>query len=103
MIAVMKPRFAPASVSEPLCESTARAAIDFAAGKATGSVVSTVASTLARGVLRSMLGQKLRFLTRTILLFAAVAAGAGLVGQSLWSKAGTAVSAVASSRVGCAA
>ena len=33
VIAVMKPRFAPASVSEPLCESTARAAIDFVPGR----------------------------------------------------------------------
>jgi RNA polymerase sigma factor (sigma-70 family) len=85
--AVMGLRLTSASVSEPLGEITARAASDFAAGRATGPVLSAVASALARELVRSMFVRQLRFLLGTVLIFTAIAAGVGLLSQSFLRKA----------------
>ena len=56
-------RSASAFVSPALCDSTARAAIQFAAGQA----ASSLAASLAREVLRAMFANKLRLIATTLL------------------------------------
>ena len=79
LAAVLDSRPASASVSSPLCDITTRAAIHFAAGQAT----SPPSVTLAQEVLRSMLFHKLKFIATTLVLLAAVAAGAGYLTRAL--------------------
>ena len=68
---------ARAAVSSALCETTTRAAINFATGQAAGSLVTG----LAREVLKSMLAGKVKHVALAVLLVGAVATGAGFVGQ----------------------
>ena len=79
LAAALAPRSAVASVSSPLCETTARAATEFAAGKATAPI--TVA--LAQEVLRAMLFHKVKFIPFTLLLLGAVATSAGYLARAL--------------------
>jgi RNA polymerase sigma factor (sigma-70 family) len=78
LAAALAPRSAPASVSSPLCDSTARAAIHFASGQA-GTFA---AGALAQEVLSSMLIQKLRFAVITALALAAIGTGGGYLNRS---------------------
>jgi RNA polymerase sigma factor (sigma-70 family) len=71
-------RSASACVSSALCETTARAAMNFAAHHAAGALsASSVA--LAHEVLRSVLLNKLKFTVLTVLFVGAIATGAGYV------------------------
>ncbi len=65
-----------ASVSSLLCDSTTSAAIAFAARHAPGGAVSAPAAALAQEVLKTMLTHKLRLAATSLLLLAALAAGA---------------------------
>jgi RNA polymerase sigma factor (sigma-70 family) len=69
LAATLDARPASASVSSPLCDLTARAAMNFAAGHA--------ATALAREILRAMFVSRLKRIATTLLLLAAVATGAG--------------------------
>ena len=60
LAAVLDSRPAGASVSSPLCDITARAAIRFAAGPAAGEALAASTTALAREVLRTMLWHKLK-------------------------------------------
>jgi len=85
LAAALSPRSASAIVSSDLCAITTRAATSFAAG----GVVSTLAAALAREVRRSMLFHNLKAIALTLLLFGAIAFGAGLLTQSLAMKGET--------------
>jgi RNA polymerase sigma factor (sigma-70 family) len=74
--ALPAPRSARASVSSLLCDSTARAAIRFAARRAAGEALSASAAAIAQEVLRTMLFHKLRLAATSILLLAVVAGAA---------------------------
>jgi RNA polymerase sigma factor (sigma-70 family) len=76
------PRSASAQISSLLCDTTTRAAIQFAAGQAAREVVSASAAALAREVLRAMLIQKLRFISASLLALAAFATGMGFLAHS---------------------
>ncbi len=76
-------RSVAASVSPVLCDTTASAASAFAARHAAGGVLTASGATLAREVMRTMFLHKLRLITMSLLLLAAVAAGAGYWGGSL--------------------
>src|SRR5262249_28593275 len=78
----LSPRSASASISSPLCTTTTQAAMTFAAGQAVGAAVSASTTALAQEVLRSMLLNKLRFVTLTLLFLGAVATGAGFLTRS---------------------
>jgi RNA polymerase sigma factor (sigma-70 family) len=80
MAAILMPRSAPASVAPLLCDSTTRAAVQFAARHATGGAS---AATLAQEVLRTMLLHKLKAVAVSLLLLAVVAAGAGRLAHPL--------------------
>jgi RNA polymerase sigma factor (sigma-70 family) len=88
LAAALSPRSAAASVSSPLCDMTARAAMNFAAGHA----AAPAATALAREVLRSMLIHKVKLTVFALLFLGAVASGAGSLTHSL--------SALAASREG---
>ncbi len=75
LTALLSPRSASASVSSRLCETTARAAIQFAAGQ--------FAAPLALEVLRSMLFHKLKSVALTLLFLDAVATSAGYLTRAL--------------------
>jgi RNA polymerase sigma factor (sigma-70 family) len=77
--ASLSTRYASASVSSHLCEMTARAAIQFAAGAPTASL----AAALAHEVLRSMLATKLKLTLLSLVLLSTVAAGAGYMNHLL--------------------
>jgi RNA polymerase sigma factor (sigma-70 family) len=80
----LAPRSALASVSSLLCDSTTRAAIDFATRHAAaGGAISTSAAALAQEVLHTMLLHKLRFLALTFLFLGAIATGAGYLTHAL--------------------
>jgi RNA polymerase sigma factor (sigma-70 family) len=79
LAAALAPRSAVASVSSQLCETTARAAIEFAAGRS----VATFAGALASEVLRSMAFHKLRLISLTLVLVGAFATGAGYLTGAL--------------------
>jgi RNA polymerase sigma factor (sigma-70 family) len=79
LAAVLDARSASASVSSPLCDSTTRAAIHFAAGPAAGETIAASTSALAQEVLRSMLIHKLKLVMLALLVLGAVASGAGLL------------------------
>ena len=76
---VLTPRSARAPVPPLLTESTTRAAIQFAAGQAAPPLVVS----LANEIIRSMFLKKLTLIATTLLLFAAVATGAGYLAHSL--------------------
>jgi RNA polymerase sigma factor (sigma-70 family) len=84
--AALETRSASASVSSLLCDSTARAAIRFAAGPAVGEALAASTAALAQEVLRSMLIHKLRLLAPTVLILGALATGAGMLARSLASE-----------------
>jgi RNA polymerase sigma factor (sigma-70 family) len=84
LAAVMESNSASASVSSPLYDMTARAAIQFAAGQAAAPAVTA----LAQEVLRSMLVEKLKLTALTLLFLGAVASGAGFIGQAPARRAG---------------
>ena len=72
--AVLSPRSASASIPPLLCDSTTRAAIQFAAQHtAAGGAISTSAAALAQEVLRTMLLHKVKLIASSLLLMAAVA------------------------------
>ncbi len=73
--ALLSPRSVSASVSSHLCETTARAAIQFAAGQ--------FAAPLALEVLRSMLFHKLKSVALSLLFLVALATSAGYLTHSL--------------------
>jgi RNA polymerase sigma factor (sigma-70 family) len=79
LAAALSPRFASASISSRLCETTARAAIQFAVGQ----TAAPLAADLAKDVLKSMLANKLRLTVLTVLLVGTVATGAGYFVQAL--------------------
>src|SRR5262249_56362334 len=68
--AALAPRSASASVPPLLCETTARAAIAFAARRATGGALSAPAAALAQEVLSTMLVHKLRSVALAFVLLA---------------------------------
>jgi RNA polymerase sigma factor (sigma-70 family) len=78
---VLASRSASACVSAALCETTARAAMNFAAGRAAAGAISASAVALARDVLRSMLLNKLKLAVLTLFILGAAGAGAGSVAQ----------------------
>ena len=82
--AMLQTEKASAAVSTSLCDITAKAAINFAAGTAAVPAVAM----LARQVLRAMLVNKLKLGAVTCLLLVAVAAGARFVGQAPAPQAG---------------
>ncbi len=73
------PRSASASVSSHLCETTARAAIQFAAGQ----TAPPVAAALAQKVLRSMVFQKMKLVSLMLLFLGTVATAAGYLTHAL--------------------
>ena len=86
---VLSSRSASASfVSSSLCETTARAAIQYAGRKAATVAISSSVVALARDVLRSMLISKLRNIAFALLLLSSLAAGAGFVAQAIARQAG---------------
>ena len=85
--AILVPRSASASISPLLCDSTTRAAIQFAAQQSVaGGAISTSAAALAREVLRTMLLHKIKLIATSLWLMAAVATGAGWLAHSLAMK-----------------
>jgi RNA polymerase sigma factor (sigma-70 family) len=81
--AVLAPRSASASVPPLLCDSTTRAAIQFAAGHvATGGAISSPATTLAQEVISTMFFDRLKLTAIAALLVASVATGAGWIAHS---------------------
>jgi RNA polymerase sigma factor (sigma-70 family) len=82
--AVLETGQARAAVSTSLCDSTAKAAINFATGTAAVPAVAL----LARQVLRAMFVNKLKLGAMTCLLLVSVAAGAVFVGQARARQAG---------------
>jgi RNA polymerase sigma factor (sigma-70 family) len=78
----LTPGGASASIPPALCDTVARAALEFAAGRAAGAV-SAPAMALAREAIRSMLVHKMRFLAMTVLILGAVATSAGYWNHSL--------------------
>jgi RNA polymerase sigma factor (sigma-70 family) len=75
LAAALAPRSASASIPPLLCDMTTRAAIRFAARHAAGGALSTPAAALAQQVLRTMLIQKLKAATLSVLLIASLTAG----------------------------
>jgi RNA polymerase sigma factor (sigma-70 family) len=83
----LAPRPASASISPLLCDSTTRAAIQFAARHAaTSGALSASAAALAQEVLDMVLIHKLRVATKVLLALAAFATGAGVLAHSLAMK-----------------
>jgi RNA polymerase sigma factor (sigma-70 family) len=81
--AVLASRTASACVSSALCESTARAAMNFAARRAAAGAISASAVALAHDVLRSMLFHKLKLTGLTLFFIGALAGGAGFLAHPL--------------------
>ena len=77
--AVLASRTASACVSSSLCETTARAAMNFATRRAAAGAISASAVALAQDVLRSMLLNKLKLTMLTLLVVGAIATGTGYV------------------------
>jgi RNA polymerase sigma factor (sigma-70 family) len=87
--AALAPRSASASIPPLLCDSTARAAIAFAARHvAAGGGPSAPAAALAQEVLRTMLIHKLRLVMMTVPILAAIATGTGVLTRSLAMEEG---------------
>jgi RNA polymerase sigma factor (sigma-70 family) len=85
--AVLASRTASAFVSSALCESTARAAMNFAARRAVAGAISASAVGLAHDVLRSMLFHKLKLTMLSLLFAGAIATGTGYVIRPLNAQA----------------
>ncbi len=86
--AFLVPRSASASIPPLLCNSTTRAAIQFAARHtAAGGALSAPVTALAQEVLTTMLIHKLKLVAMSLFLVAAVATGAGWLAHSLANKA----------------
>ncbi len=83
LAAMLEARSASASISSPLCDSTTRAAIQFAAGPAAGEALAGPTTALAQEVLRSMLIHKLKLVAFAVVLLAAVAGGASYSVEAL--------------------
>ena len=82
--AVLVPRSASASIPPLLCDSTTRAAIQFAAQHtAAGGAIPASAAALAQEVLRTMLLHKIKLTMTSLLLIGAVATGAGWLAHSV--------------------
>ena len=79
LAAALSSRPASASVSSQLCETTAQAVIQFAAGQAASPLVVS----LAREVLRSMMFHKLKLVSLTLTLLGAFATSAGYLTWAL--------------------
>ena len=77
LAAALSARSASASPSPQLCETTLRAAIQFAAGQS----VAPLATAVAMEVLHATFFQKLKILTLALLLFSAVASSAGYLAR----------------------
>jgi RNA polymerase sigma factor (sigma-70 family) len=77
MAAALAPRSAKASVSPLLCDSTTRAAIQFAARHVAGGALSAPAAAMAQEVLRTMLVHQFTSAGLAVLLLACLAVGAG--------------------------
>jgi RNA polymerase sigma factor (sigma-70 family) len=86
--AVLASRTASACVSSALCETTTRAATNFALGHAAAGATSAAAVALAHDVLRSMLLNKLKLAVLTLFILGAAGAGAGSVAQVPARQAG---------------
>jgi hypothetical protein len=85
--AVLGPKSASASIPPLLCDSTTRAAIQFAARHtAAGGALSASVTALAQEVLTTMLIHKLKLIAFSLFLVAAVAIGAGWLARSLANK-----------------
>ena len=82
----LSPKSASARISSLLCDTTAKAAIQFTAGRAADKALSISVAALTREVLRSMLIHKLRLLLLTFLVLSSVATGAGYLAHSLAAK-----------------
>jgi RNA polymerase sigma factor (sigma-70 family) len=85
--AVLWPGSVRASIPPLLCDSTTRAAIQFAARHTAGGAVSASVTALAQEVLKSMLIHKLKLIAMSLILVAAVATGAGWLARSPANKA----------------
>jgi RNA polymerase sigma factor (sigma-70 family) len=70
---------APAAVPAPLFESTIKAALGVAAGRAAAGLASATAVALTEGVLRTMFLGKLKLLATVVVAVGAVATGAGVL------------------------
>ena len=79
LAAALSARCASAKISSHLCETTALAAIQFAAG----NYAAPLGAVLAREVLQSMLLHKLKILALTLLLLGALATSAGYFARAL--------------------
>ncbi len=79
LAAALSTRSASASVSPHLCETTARAAIEFAAGQS----AAPLATAVARQLLRSTLFHKAKLLALSFLLLGALATSAGYLTRAL--------------------
>ena len=71
-----------AQLSLSLCQTTLRAAMQFAVDKTAGGAVSAAAAVLAREVLRSMLMKSVKFTILNLIMFTTFVTGAGYVAQS---------------------
>ncbi len=86
LTAALAPRSATASIPPLLCDSTTRAAIQFAARHAAaGGALSAPVAALAQEVLTTMLVHKLRLVVMTVLALAGLATGAGYLAHALAS------------------
>ena len=83
---ILSPRLASAHISSALCDTTAKAAIQFTAGQAAGKALSTSVAALTREVLRSMLINKMRLVLLTLLVLGSTVTGAGYLAHSLAAK-----------------
>ena len=79
LVTALSARSASASVPSHLCDTTARAAIQFAAGQ----VGAPLAATIAKQLLRSAVLQKARLLALSFLILGALAASAGYLTRAL--------------------
>jgi RNA polymerase sigma factor (sigma-70 family) len=78
LAALLTENAAPAAVPAALADETVRAAVPFAAGTAASGVVSPPVAALTEGVLQTMWTTKLKALTVSAVLAAALFAGAGV-------------------------
>jgi RNA polymerase sigma factor (sigma-70 family) len=83
LVAELDSRMPKAWIAPPLMETTARAALDFAAIPKAGAVGSALAGTLAQEVITSMLIHKLGAAAIGFMLVGGLVTGAGFLGHSL--------------------
>jgi RNA polymerase sigma factor (sigma-70 family) len=82
LTAALTARSASGSISSCVCDITARAPMNFAAGRGGAGAISASALTLAQEVLRSILLSNLRLTALTLAFLGAIAGGAGFVAQA---------------------